>query len=94
MPYTTSHSESGEGLRGIKAALDRSLDWLKTSEPGNAVVRWRITMSFKETDEDAADNEGMRRSGKLFDGDAPRKRRRKDDEVRPRELLGEDDDDA
>jgi hypothetical protein len=36
MPFTTSHCESGEGAKGVKAAVDRTLDWLKTAEPGNA----------------------------------------------------------
>lgn len=67
MSFSTSHTESGEGARGIKTAVERCLDWLQRAEPGNAPVRWRLTMSFKESDLDAAENEGMRRSGDLFE---------------------------
>lgn len=67
MPFTTSHTESGEGNRGLKAAVERTLEWLKEAEPGTAVVKWRVTMSFKESDEAGAENEGARRSGELFD---------------------------
>lgn len=65
MAFTTSHTESGEGTRGIKTALERSLDWLKEAEPGKAAVRWRLTISFKEAEADGADNESARRSAKL-----------------------------
>lgn len=67
MGFSTSHSESGEGARGIKTAVDRCLDWLTRAEPGTAPVKWRLTMSFKESDLEAAENEGMRRSGDLFE---------------------------
>ena len=80
MPFTTSHTESGEGTRGIKAALDRTLDWLKAAEPGNAPVRWRITASFKETDEQGAENEGARRSGELFETGKPKRGRKHHEE--------------
>jgi hypothetical protein len=58
-------------------------------------------MSFKESDEVGAENEGMRRTGKLFDnndaGDKPatKKRgrpRKGDDDVRPSELRDDGDD--
>jgi hypothetical protein len=97
MPFTTSHCESGEGARGVKAALDRTLEWLKAAEPGNAPVRWRITMSFKETDDQNADNEGARRTGKLPFLDSPEDQagaRSKPRRGRPRKDANSDDPDV
>jgi hypothetical protein len=93
MPFTTSHTESGEGPRALPEALDRALDWLRSAEPGNSPVRWRITVSFKETNGENVDNEGARRSGKLPFDDPPKKRGRNSKKTTPLVHTGEDDDD-